>query len=87
MILPVLLVLAALVFLALLAILLLALAIGGFTGSLVGGLLAGAQAARWPKMAGGWRTAIVMFGALIGGCIGAVGLAALVIALLYFEMV
>jgi hypothetical protein len=86
MILPILLVLAALVFLALLAILLLAVAIGGVTGSVVGGILAGAGVSRRPKLRNGWRTAIVMFGTLAGGLLGAVGLAALVIGLLYFEM-
>ena len=86
MILPILLVLTAMVLLALLAILLLALAIGGITGSLIGGILAGAGVSRRPKMRNGWRTAIVMFGTLAGGLFGAVGLAALVVAMLYFEM-
>jgi hypothetical protein len=87
MILPILLVLTAMVFLALLAILLLAVAVGGITGSLVGGVLAGAGVSRPPKLRNGWRTAIVMLGTLAGGFLGAVGLAALVVGLLYFEAV
>jgi hypothetical protein len=87
MILPILLVLTVMVLLALLAILLLALAVGGITGCLLGGILAGAQVAGRSKMGDGWRTAIVMFGTLAGGLFGAVGLAGVVVALLYWEMV
>ena len=53
-------------------------------GPATGGILAGAGASRRPKLGNGWRTAIVMFGTVTGGALGAVGLTAAVLALLYF---
>jgi hypothetical protein len=50
---------------------------------LVGGILAGAGASRRPQLGNGWRTALVMFGTVTGGVLGAIGLTAGVLALLY----
>ena len=84
MILPILLFAAVLVLLGLLVIVLLSLVIGSLAGSLIGGILAGAEASRRPKLGNGWRTAIVLFGTVTGGALGAIGLTAAVLALLYF---